>query len=130
MCNMNSKILTKWGVLVVVCLAVFIMIIDTTIMNVSISALVEDLNTDVGSIQIAITIYALIMASLMLIGGELQEIMGRKKVFLLGTFIYGIGTFIASISQNISQLMLGWSLLEGVAAAFMLPATATFIMAI
>lgn len=126
---MSQSALTKWGPLVVICLAVFIMVIDTTIMNVSISALVVDLQTDVGSIQMAITIYALIMASLMLIGGELQEIMGRKKTFMIGVVIYGFGTLTASISQSVGTLMLGWSFLEGVAAAMMLPATATFLTA-
>ncbi len=118
----------KWGVLGVVCIAVFIMVIDTTIMNVSITALVKDLNTDVASVQLAITVYALVMASLMLLGSKLQDIIGLKKVFIIGTIIYGIGTFIASISQNIFTLTLGWSVLEGIAAALMLPATASFLL--
>jgi len=117
----------KWGVLIVASFAVFIMVIDTTIMNVSISALVEDLNTDLPAIQFAISVYALIMASFMLFGSKIQDVTGRKKSFILGVILYGAGTFIASVSWNISVLLFGWSLLEGLGAAFMLPATASFL---
>ncbi|WP_067049887.1 MFS transporter [Methanofollis ethanolicus] len=120
---------TKWGVLAIVCMAIFIMVIDTTIMNVSISALVVDLDTTVPAIQAVIAIYALVMASFMIIGGKLQDVMGRKKVFLVGLALYGVGTFTASISQNVFTLLLGWAILEGLGAALMLPATTTFITA-
>jgi EmrB/QacA subfamily drug resistance transporter len=117
----------KWGILLIVCLAVFIMVIDTTIMNVSITALVEELNTEVHIIQAVIAIYALIMASFMLFGGKMQDVMGRKNAFLFGVILYGIGTFTASISWNVTVLLIGWSLLEGLGAVFMMPATTTFI---
>lgn len=118
---------SHWGVLVIACLAVFIMVIDTTIMNVSISALVADLNTDLPSIQLTIAVYALIMASFMLFGSRMQDIAGRKKSFLFGVLLYGIGTFTASVSWNIDVLLIGWSVFEGLGAAFMLPATSSFI---
>ncbi|TAJ43946.1 MFS transporter [Methanofollis fontis] len=117
----------KWGILYVVCMAVFIMVIDTTIMNVSITALVIDLDTTVPAIQAVIAIYALIMASFMLVGGRMQDVMGRRRAFLFGVVLYGIGTFVASMSWNIGVLLVGWSVLEGLGAVFMLPATATFI---
>lgn len=116
-----------WGVLIIACMAVFIMVIDTTIMNVSISALVADLNTDLPSIQFTIAVYALIMASFMLLGSKMQDILGRKKSFLFGVLLYGIGTFTASVSWNIEVLLIGWSIFEGLGAAFMLPATSSFI---
>jgi EmrB/QacA subfamily drug resistance transporter len=117
----------EWGVLTIVCLAVFIMVIDTTIMNVSITALVEELNTTLPTIQAIIAIYALIMASFMLIGGKLQDVLGRKRAFLFGIALYGIGTLTASISWNATVLLVGWSILEGLGAVFMMPATTTFI---
>ena len=117
----------QWGVLTVICLAVFIMVIDTTIMNVSITALVGDLNTDVPTIQAIIAIYALVMASFMLIGGKLQDVIGRKKAFLTGVAIYGVGTFTASMSTNAAMLLIGWSILEGIGAILMMPATTTFL---
>ncbi len=116
-----------WGVLLLVTLAVFILVIDTTMMNVSINALVEDLNTDVSTIHSTIAIYTLVMASFMLIGAKLQDILGRKKAFLIGLAIYGVGTFIASISLDAAMLLVGWSIFEGIGAALMLPVTATFI---
>ena len=117
----------KWGVLTVICMAVFIMVIDTTIMNVSITALVQDLNTTVPVIQAIIAIYALVMASFMLIGGKLQDVIGRKKAFLIGVGIYGIGTFTASMSWNATILLIGWAILEGLGAILMMPATTTFL---
>jgi EmrB/QacA subfamily drug resistance transporter len=119
---------SKWGVLVIVCLAIFILVIDTTMMNVSISALVVDLNTDITVIQAIIAVYALIMASLILLGGKLGEIMGRKRVFLIGLIIYTVGTTVAALSINALMLLIGWALLEGIGAALMLPAIATFII--
>lgn len=117
----------KWGVLTIICMAVFIMVIDTTIMNVSITALVQDLNTTVPIIQAIIAIYALVMASFMLIGGKLQDVIGRKKAFLIGVGIYGIGTFTASMSWNAASLLIGWAIFEGLGAILMMPATTTFL---
>ncbi len=81
----------KWTVLALLSGAMFIIVIDTTMMNVSISALVEDLNTTVSGIQAAISIYALVMASFMLIGGKLADIGGKKRMFVIGLCIYGVG---------------------------------------
>lgn len=118
---------SRWGVLVIVCLAIFILVIDTTMMNVSISALVQDLNTDITVIQAIIAVYALIMASLILLGGKMGEILGRKRVFLIGLVVYAMGTLTAALSVNSVMLLIGWAILEGVGAALILPATATFI---
>jgi MFS family permease len=116
-----------WGVLLIVSLAVFILVIDTTTMEVSISALVHDLNTNVSAIQSIITIYTLVKAAFMLIGAKFQDLIGRKRTFLAGAAIYGIGTSTAAISQNAAMLLTGWSILEGIGTVLMLPATVTFI---
>ena len=63
----------------------------------------------------------------MLIGSKVQDIIGRKRAFLIGADIYGVGTFTAAISQSAGMLLFGWSLLEGIGAVLMLPATAIFI---
>ena len=102
-----------WDVLLIVSLAVFILVIDTTTMEVSISALVNDLKTDVSTIQTTITIYTLVKAAFMLIGAKIQDIIGRKRTFLVGAAIYGVGTFIAAISQSTTMLLVGWSVLKG-----------------
>ena len=100
----------KWGTLITMSLAMFIIVIDTTIMNVSISALVEDLNTTVSGVQAAISIYALVMAAFILIGGKLADMFGPKRVFIVGTIIYAIGTTIASFSTSLGMLIFGWSM--------------------
>ncbi|HVP93610.1 MAG TPA: MFS transporter [Methanoregulaceae archaeon] len=116
-----------WGVLLIVSLAVFILVIDTTTMEVSINALVHDLNTSASTIQTIITIYTLVKAAFMLIGAKLQDFIGRKRAFMVGAAIYGVGNFTAIISQNAAMLLVGWSILEGIGTVLMLPATVTFI---
>jgi MFS family permease len=118
---------TGWLTLIVVTLSMFIIVIDKTFLNVAISTLITDLHTDIVTIQSIIAIYSLIMASLMIPGGKLQDVLGRRKTFLLGAFIYGMGAVIASLSINSSMLLLGWSVLEGMGAAFMMPATTSII---
>lgn len=112
-----------WIPLILISLAAFIITLDTTFMNVALSQLVSDLNTTISTIQLIISFYTLVTASLMLIGSRLQDIYGKKKVFLLGAGIYGAGALLASISQNSLMLFLGWSLLEGIGGALMIPAT-------
>lgn len=107
----------------------FVYVIDTTLMNVSISALVEDLNTDVGKIQGAITIYTLTMAAFMLTGGKLGDIWGSKNAFRIGLIVYGIGTITTAFAQNIWMLLIGWSILEGLGSALIVPAINTLVRA-
>ena len=117
----------KWLILILMSMALFIMFIDTTMMNVSISALVEDLNTTVTGVQGAITLYALVMAATMMVGAKLADVWGTKKVFFNGLVIYTIGTLTASFAPNLPVLLIGWSILEGLGAAMMMPATVTYI---
>jgi EmrB/QacA subfamily drug resistance transporter len=98
-------------------------------MNVAITTLVVELNTTLSTIQAIIALYALIIASFMLLGSKLQDILGRKKIFLLGLMIYASGTIIATFSINAIMLLIGWAVLEGVGAALMLPATTTLVSA-
>ena len=82
----------KWIPLGLLSAAMFIIIIDTTIMNVSISALIDDLDTTVTGVQAAISLYALVMASFILIGGKLADIIGKRRTFTLGLVIFGAVT--------------------------------------
>jgi MFS family permease len=119
----------NWAALALLSAAMFIIVIDTTIMNVSISALVADLNTTVGGVQAAISIYALVMAAFILIGGKLGDILGKKRAFLIGTAIFGIGTTTASFATSLGVLILGWSVLEGLGSALMIPNIQTLLRA-
>lgn len=117
------------SVLLVLSAAMFAYVIDTTLMNVSISALVEDLDTSVGAVQAAITLYTLTMASFMLTGGKLGDIWGSKRAFRIGLVIYGIGTTITALAPSIGFVILGWSILEGLGSALIVPAINTLVRA-
>ncbi len=117
----------KWAAIILLSIAEFVMVLDSTVMNVSISAVMRDLNTDISSMQMAITLYTLTMASLMLVGGKLGSILGRKRAFLLGSLIYGLGSLITALSPNIVILILGWSVVEGAGAALVIPAVAALV---
>jgi EmrB/QacA subfamily drug resistance transporter len=111
----------RWGILAVLCAAGFIIVIDTTIMNVSISAIVRDLDTTVTGVQLAITMYMLVMAAFMITGSKLGTILGRKRAFIIGTVLFAIGTGITGFAKNLFMLTVGWSVIEGIGAALMLP---------
>ena len=125
---MNESIKeNSWIPLIVVACASFIIALDATFMNVSISQVVADLNTDVSTIQMIMSFYTLITAAFMLLSAKLQDIVGKKKLFLIGTALYGVGTFTAAISSSDTMLFIGWALIEGIAGALMMPATVSII---
>jgi MFS family permease len=119
--------LEKKTVIFALSLAMFVLTIDTTIMNVSISTLISDFDTTVTVVQSAITFYALVMASFMITGGKIGDIIGRRKAFRIGMVIYGTGSFLTAISPNVAILFLGWSVLEGLGATLVMPATQTLV---
>ena len=100
----------------------FLMTLDSSVMNVSIATVAHDVGTTVTGIQTAITLYTLVMASLMITGGKIGQIIGRKRTFAIGCLIYGSGSFVTAIAPSLGVLMFGWSFLEGVGAALILPA--------
>jgi MFS family permease len=107
----------------------FLMTLDSSVMNVSIATVAKDVGTTVTGIQTAITAYTLVMAALMITGGKIGGIIGRKRAFAIGCVIYAAGSFVTSISQNLATLMFGWSFLEGVGAALILPAIVALVAA-
>ena len=109
--------------------AQFLMTLDTSVMNVAIATVAKDLNTDVSGIQTAITLYTLVMATLMITGGKIGALLGRKRAFSLGCVIYGAGSFTTAIAPSLPVLLVGWSLLEGIGAALILPAVVALVAA-
>jgi MFS family permease len=105
----------------------FLMTLDSSVMNVSIGTVAKDVGTTVTGIQTAITLYTLVMASLMITGGKIGQILGRKRAFLIGCVIYGTGSLITAISPSLGVLMFGWSFLEGVGAALIMPAIVALV---
>ena len=115
--------------LIIMSAAQFIFCLDMTFMNVSMSALVEDLNTTVVGVQGAITFYTLVMAAFMIAGAKVGDIIGRRKAFFLGLCIYGTGSLITSLAPNLTVLIFGWSILEGLGAALCMPAMVSLVSA-
>src|SRR6478735_566646 len=115
------------AVLVTLAAAQFVMILDSSVMNVSIATVAKDLDTTVAGIQTAITMYTLVMASLMITGGKLGSILGRKRAFTIGCVVYACGSLTTALSPNLAVLLFGWSLLEGLGAALVLPAIVALV---
>ncbi len=114
-------------VLLTLASAQFLMTLDSSVMNVSIATVAKDVGTTVTGIQTAITFYTLVMASLMITGGRLGQIFGRKRAFAVGCVIYGCGSLITALSPSLPVLLLGWSVLEGVGAALIMPAIVALV---
>jgi MFS family permease len=105
----------------------FLMTLDSSVMNVSIATVAKDVGTTVTGIQGAITAYTLVMAALMITGAKIGALIGRKRAFAIGCVIYGCGSFTTSIAQSLPVLLFGWSFLEGVGAALILPAIVALV---
>jgi EmrB/QacA subfamily drug resistance transporter len=116
-------------VLAVLASGQFLMTLDSSVMNVSMATVAADLGTTITGIQTAITLYTLVMASLMVTGGKVGTIMGRRRAFALGLIIYAAGSLTTALAPNLGVLLLGWSLLEGIGAALIMPAIVSLVAA-
>jgi MFS family permease len=119
----------RWLPLIILAAAQFVMVLDSSVMNVSISQIVDDLNTTVTGVQSAITLYTLVMAAFMLVGAKLGDIWGRDRAFGVGLGVYGLGSAITSVSPSLPVLLFGWSLIEGLGAVLVIPAIAALTAA-
>ncbi|WKG10839.1 MFS transporter [Nocardia sp. PE-7] len=114
-------------VLLVLASGQFLMTLDTSVMNVSMAQVAEDLDTTITGIQTAMTLYTLVMATLMITGGKVGTIIGRRRAFAIGLVIYGAGSLTTSLAPSLPVLLLGWSLLEGIGAALIMPAIVALV---
>lgn len=105
----------------------FLMTLDSSVMNVSIAQVAEDLGTTVTGVQTAITLYTLVMATMMITGGKIGSMIGRRKAFSVGCMVYGAGSFTTALAPNLTVLIIGWSLLEGLGAALIMPAVVALV---
>jgi MFS family permease len=120
---------SRWGPILILASAQFVMVLDSSVMNVSISQIVADLDTTVGGVQLAITAYTLVMAAFMLVGAKLGDIWGRDRTFAVGLAVYGAGSLTTALSPTLGVLLIGWSLVEGLGAILVIPAIAALIAA-
>jgi MFS family permease len=109
--------------------AQFVMVLDSSVMNVAISQIVKDLHTSIQGVQTAITLYTLVMAAFMLLGAKLGDILGRNRAFAIGLAIYGVGSLTTALSPNLAVLLVGWSGVEGFGAVLVIPAIAALTAA-
>jgi MFS family permease len=122
-------LIRRWFPLVILAAAQFVMVLDSSVMNVSISQIVADLDTTVTGVQGAITVYTLVMAAFMLVGAKLGDIWGRDRAFGVGLAVYGLGSLTTALSPNLGVLLVGWSLVEGLGAVLVIPAIAALVAA-
>lgn len=109
-------------------LAVIIIVLDTTLLNVSLGTIVRDLHTTIQSLQWVITAYSLTLAALTITGGRFGDLFGRKRMFMVGAVIFAVGSFLASVSHSVGMLIAGEAIIEGIGAALMMPATASLLV--
>ncbi len=119
----------KWATLMVLSLALAIIIIDSTLLNVALSTLIRDLNTSLQKLQWVISAYSLMLAALTVTGGRMGDLFGRKRMFKLGAVVFVAGAVTASLAHSFFTLLLGESIIEGIGAALMMPATASLLVA-
>jgi MFS family permease len=116
-------------ILMTLCAGQFLMMLDSSVMNVSIATVAKDVGTTVTGIQTAITLYTLVMAAFMITGGKIGQIIGRKRAFVIGCVIYACGSTTTALAPNLTVLLIGWSFLEGLGAALILPAIVALVAA-
>ena len=121
----NSVGSTKLAILI--SMAMFVLVIDTAIMNVSIASISRDLNTTVSNVQAMIAIEALVSAAFILIGGKVGDLIGRKRAYTLGLLGYGIGALSMTVSSNLTVIMISWAIFGGLGASLLLPSVQSLI---
>src|SRR4051795_9105264 len=119
---------TKVGVLgLLLAMAMFVLVVDTSFMNVSISAVVHDLNTTASSVQSAIALEALVSAAFILIGGKIADLIGRKRGYVRGLLGYAAGARAMALSQDLITIIVFWAIVGGLGASLLLPSMQSLI---
>ena len=117
----------RWFAAVVVIVSVAIPVLDNTVLNVAIPTILREFHTDLPSLQWVITGYSLTFATLLIIGGRLGDMYGHRRMFMLGAAIFGVGSFLASVSHSVPSLVLGEAIIEGMGASLLIPATLSIL---
>jgi EmrB/QacA subfamily drug resistance transporter len=112
---------------ILLALAMFVLVVDTSLMNVSLSAVVHDLHTSVSSVQSAIALEALVSAALILISSKIGDLIGRKRAYILGLLGYAIGAITMTLTDNIAYVFIFWAIVGGTGASLLLPAMQSLI---
>ena len=108
-------------------MAMFVLVVDTSLMNVSISAVVDDLDTTVSGVQSAIALEALVSAAFILIGSKVGDLIGRKRAYMLGLLGYAVGALAMALAQSLTAIIIFWAIIGGLGASLLLPAMQSLI---
>src|SRR4051794_30583106 len=108
-------------------MAMFVLVVDTSLMNVSISAVVDDLDTTVSSVQSAIALEALVSAAFILIGSKVGDLIGRKRAYVLGLLGYAVGALAMTLAQSVTAIVIFWAVIGGLGASLLLPGMQSLI---
>ena len=108
-------------------MAMFVLVVDTSLMNVSISAVVADLNTTVSGVQSAIALEALVSAAFILISSKVGDLIGRKRAYVIGLLAYAVGALAMTLAQNLTAIIIFWAIIGGLGASLLLPAMQSLI---
>jgi MFS family permease len=112
---------------ILLAMAMFVLVVDTSLMNVSISSVVRDLDTTVSGVQSAIALEALVSAAFILIGSKIGDLMGRKRAYVLGLLGYALGALSMAFAQNLTAIVVFWAIVGGLGASLLLPAMQSLI---
>src|SRR6187401_3852788 len=107
---------------VLLAMAMFVLVVDTSLMNVSISAVVHDLDTTASGVQSAIALEALVSAAFILIGSKIGDLFGRKRAYVIGLLGYAVGALSMTLSQSLTAIIIFWAIVGGLGASLLLPA--------
>jgi len=121
----QAKVDRKLAILLA--MAMFVLVVDTSVMNVSIASVVHDLHTTVSGVQSAIALEALVSAAFILIGSKVGDLIGRKRAYVLGLLGYGIGALAMALAQGLTAIIVFWAIVGGIGASLLLPAMQSLI---
>src|SRR6516164_7517024 len=108
-------------------MAMFVLVVDTSVMNVSIAAVVHDLHTTVSGVQSAIALEALVSAAFILIGSKVGDLIGRKRAYVLGLLGYAIGALAMTLAQGLTAIIVFWAIIGGLGASLLLPSMQSLV---
>src|SRR6476469_3615037 len=114
-------------VAILLAMAMFVLVVDTSLMNVSISAVVHDLDTTASGVQSAIALEALVSAAFILIGSKIGDLFGRKRAYVIGLLAYAVGALAMALSQSVVPIFIFWAVIGGLGASLLLPAMQSLI---
>jgi EmrB/QacA subfamily drug resistance transporter len=112
---------------ILLAMAMFVLVVDTSLMNVSIAAVVQDLDTTVSGVQSAIALEALVSAAFILIGSKVGDLIGRRRAYVLGLLGYAVGALAMTLAQGLTAIIIFWALVGGIGASLLLPAMQSLI---